>query len=114
MSATATCSRPNSPPSHQVACAEQREAGGVAEREAFTDRQVDEEPGDPRPVGVFGDDGAEQQRQVQAGQAGQLGGDHDRGERGGGDEPEQRPAGPVHVSGLLEVQNSISDEEGFF
>ena len=49
-------------PSHQVARAEQGEAGGVAEGEPFADGEVDEESGDPGPVGVFGDDGAEQQR----------------------------------------------------
>jgi hypothetical protein len=28
-----------------------------------------------------------------------LGGDHHRGEGGGGDQPEDDPSGPVHLSG---------------
>ena len=88
--------QPAEPPRGLV---EQREAGCVTEREAEADRQVDEEPGDPGPVGIGSDDGAEQQRQVQAGESRQLRADHHDGERGGRNEPEQCPAGPVHLSG---------------
>ena len=78
---------------------QQGEGGRIAEGEALTGDEVDEEPGDPGPVGVGGDEGAQHQGQVEAGEPGQLGGDHHRGEGGGGDQPEQRPSGPVHLSG---------------
>jgi hypothetical protein len=60
---------------------------------------VDEEPGDSCPVGIGGDEGAEHQGQVEAGEAGQLRGDHHPGQGGRGDQPEQRPSRPVHLSG---------------
>ena len=52
---------------------EQCERRGVAEGEPLTDAEVDEESGDPGPVRVVGDDRAQQQRQVESGEAGQLG-----------------------------------------
>ena len=98
VSATAACSRPSSPPSHQVARSSSANVGGVSEREAFTDQHVNEEPGDPGTVGIFGDDGAEEQRQIKTGPSGQLGDDHHHSERRGGDETEQHPPRPVHLS----------------
>jgi hypothetical protein len=77
----------------------QGECRGVAEGEHLTGGEVDEEPGDPRPVRVGGDERAEHQGQVEAGQPGQLGSDHHGGQHRGGGQPEQRPSGPVHVSG---------------
>src|SRR6185295_16470838 len=72
--------------------AEQRERGGVAEREYLTDAQVHEEAREPGPVRVLGDQRSQQQRQVEAGNAGQLGRDQDRGQRGRREQPEQRPS----------------------
>jgi hypothetical protein len=77
---------------------QQSERGRVAEGEDLTGGEVEEEPGDPRPVRVGGDQGAQHQGKVEAGQPGQLSGDHHRGQHRGGDQPEQRPTGPVHVS----------------
>ncbi len=76
--------------------AEQREGGGVAESEALPHGEVDDKPSDPCPVGVFGDQGAEDEGQVEAAEAAELRGDHDDGQQGGGHQPEQRPACPVH------------------
>src|SRR4029453_14977924 len=85
--------QPAQPPGGPV---QQPEAGGIAQGEPLPGHQMEEEPGDPSPGGVLGDDGAEQQRQVEPGQPGQLGHDHHRGQGGGGNEAEQRPASPVH------------------
>ena len=74
----------------------QGEHGGVAQRETLPGDQVDEEPGDPGQVGIGGDQRTEHQGKVEAGQPGQLGGDHHRGQGGGGDQPEHDPSGPVH------------------
>src|SRR4029453_2557444 len=49
--------QPAEPPGGPV---QQVEDGGIAQGEPLTDHQVEEEPGDPGPVGIFGDDGAEQ------------------------------------------------------
>jgi hypothetical protein len=77
--------------------AEQREDSGVAEREHLPGAQVDEEPGDPGPVGVLGDERAEHQGQVEPGQPRQLCADHRGGEHRGGQQAEHRPACPVHL-----------------
>ena len=77
--------------------AEQREGGGVAEGEALPHDKVDYKPGDPCPVRVFGDQRAEDERQVEAAEAAELRGRHDHRQGGGGHQPKQRPAGPVHL-----------------
>lgn len=78
---------------------QQGECGGVAQGEDMTDGEVGEESADPRPVRVGGDERALHQGKVETGQPGQLGSDHHRGQHRGGDQPEQRPTRPVHVSG---------------
>ena len=80
-----------------------RQATWLAEREAFADREVDEEPEDARVVGIFGHDRAQHQWQIQSCPADELRGDHHRGEHRRRDETEQRPAGPVHDSNELRV-----------
>ena len=83
------------PPGRAV---QQRERGRVAEGETLPGAEVEEEPDDPGPVGIPGDEGPEHQGKVEPSETGQLSGDHRRGERRGGDQPEQRPSGPVHLS----------------
>lgn len=45
---------------------QQDERSGIAEGEALARNEVDEEPGDPDPVRVLGDEGAEDQGKVEA------------------------------------------------
>src|SRR6266536_1112956 len=78
--------------------ANQREGGGVAQREALPHDKVDDKAGDPCPVRVLGDQGAEDERQVEAAEAAELRRDHDDGQGGGGHQPKQRPTGPIHLS----------------
>ena len=87
--------QPAEPPRGAI---EERERRGVSKREAFTDQHVNEEPGNPGTVGIFGDDGAEEQCQIKTRLSGQLGDDHHHSERRGGDETEQQPPRPVHLS----------------
>src|SRR5680860_1057390 len=58
---------------------------------------MDERTGRAGPVGVRGEDSAQDQGEVQPAQPAKLRGDHDSGEDGGGQQPEHRPSGPVHV-----------------
>jgi hypothetical protein len=75
---------------------EQRESGGVAQRERLPDAEMDDEAGHPGAIGVFGHGGAEDEVKVHPGQAGQLRNHHDGSEDRGGGKPEQCPSGLVH------------------
>ena len=75
---------------------DQRERGGVQDREDLTVHEMDEGAHDPRAIRLLHEDGAEHHRDVHAAEACQLRQHHDPREENGRDESERGPSGPVH------------------
>jgi hypothetical protein len=67
---------------------QQRENGGVAQRETLADAEMNDKAGHARTIGILGHDGTQDQGEVHASQAGQLCRHHDGREDGRGNEAE--------------------------